>query len=146
EPSRANVMAARAAVWLDRYRLVSSEVSLHGRLVHGTCFHGWFGERRGSVLPLSNAGFVAWEVCPVAIVEHRAFVQDALTARELGGCTNVLGPRIARLAQFDPDVRLGSAWLDGRRVDELRFRHLDLLVSPTTSQPLGVLMHGVKST
>jgi len=146
EPSRANVMAARAAVWLDRYRLVSSEVSLHGRLVRGTCYHGWFGERRGSVLRLSNGGFVAWEVRPAAVIEHRALVPDPLTALELGGCTDVLGPRIAWLAQFDPGVRLRAAWLDGRRVDELRFKRLDLLVSPTTAQPLGVLLHGAKST
>lgn len=145
----ANEMAARAASWLHGYRLAVSSLQVNGRTIDGRCYHGWYEgvhERfdRGSVLELSNGGLVSY-TAPDRFQMERSFTRTPLNALELAGCTDVLGPRIASLAQFDPHVALRRAWLDGRRVDALHFHHLTLLVARRTDLPVGLILHGVKS-
>jgi hypothetical protein len=146
----ANKMAARASKWMLGYRLAVSSVLVDGKTIKGRCYHGWYEtphERfdRGSVLRLSDGGLVSY-IEPDRFQMDRSFTKTPLNALELAGCTDVLGPRIASLAQFDPNVRLRRAWLDGRRVNALRFHHLTLLVARRTDRPVGVILHGVKSS
>ena len=141
----ANAIAARAAGWFLRYRYAVSTIDARGRTIGGQCYHGWFdgGSRRGTLLLLSNGGSV--RATAKRIVATRSFTVAPVNALELAGCTHVLGPRIASLAQFDSSVGLTHAWLGGRRVLALHFQHLVLFVAPTTHRPLGALLHGVKS-
>jgi hypothetical protein len=145
----ASMIAARASRWLLGYRYVTSSIEVHGRTLDGRCYHGWFAggrgrERRGTVLLLSNGGFVR-ATGSKHLVALRSFTAAPMNALEVAGCTHVLGPRLASLAQFDPHIRLAHAWLGGRRVDALHFYHLILLVAPKSSRPVGVLLHGIKS-
>jgi hypothetical protein len=147
---QANEMAARAARWMLGYRLAVSSIRVDGRMLAGRCYHGWYEGRherleRGSVLLLSDGGLVSY-IEPNRFQMDRSFTRTPLNALELAGCTHVLGPRIASLAQFDPNVRLRHEWLDGRRVNALHFHHLTLLVARKTDRPVGVIMHGVKSS
>jgi hypothetical protein len=147
---RANEMAARAADWMLGYRFVVSSVHVDGKTIGGRCYHGWFEglhERldRGSILLLSDGGLVGYAE-PDRFQMRHSFTKTPLNALELAGCTDVLGPRIASLAQFDDGVRLRRAWLDGRPVNALHFHRLTLLVARKTDRPVGVIMRGVKST
>lgn len=147
---RANEMAARAAGWMLGYRLAVSSFRVDGKTVEGRCYHGWYDglhdrDDRGSILLLSDGGLISY-IQPNRFQMQRSFTKAPLNALELAGCTDVLGPRIASLAQFDPTVRLRRAWLDGRRVNALHFHRLTLLVARTTDRPVGVILHGVKST
>jgi hypothetical protein len=146
----ANVVAARAAKWMLGYRLADSSLRVAGKTIGGRCYHGWYEgphERldRGSVLLLSDGGLVSF-VAPDRFQMQRSFTRTPLTALELAGCTNVLGPRIASLAQFDPNVRLRRARLDGHAVDALHFHRLTLLVAGESGRPVGVIMRGVESS
>jgi hypothetical protein len=146
----ANEMAARAASWMLGYRYVVSSVRVHGKTIDGGCYHGWYEGLhkrldRGSILVLSDGGLVRY-VEPDRFQMERSFTRTPLNALELAGCTDVLGPRIAALAQFDANVRLRRAWLDGRRVNALHFRRLTLLVARKTDRPVGVILRGVKSS
>ena len=147
---RANEMAARAADWMLGYRFVVSSIHVDGRTIGGRCYHGWYEglhERldRGSALLLSDGGLVRY-IEPNRFQMRRSFTKTPLNALELAGCTDVLGPRIASLAQFDNRVRLQRAWLDGRPVNALHFHRLTLLVAGKTDRPVGVIMRGVKSS
>lgn len=146
----ANAIAARAANWMHGYRFVVSSLRVDGKRIAGRCYHGWYEglhERfdRGSILELSNGGRVSY-IEPDRFQVQRSFTRTPLSALELAGCTNVLGPRIASLAQFDNQVRLRGEWFDGRRVNALHFHDLTLLVAWKTDRPLGVIMHGVTSS
>ena len=146
----ANRMAARAARWMLDYRLAVSSLRVDGRTIDGRCYHGWYeglNEQldRGSVLLLSDGGLVSY-IAPNRFQMQRSFTRTPLNALELAGCTDVLGPRIASLAQFDANVRLRRAWLDGRRVNALHFHRLTLLVARRTDRPVGVILRGFKSS
>src|SRR5262249_61955994 len=145
----ANQMAARAATWMLGYRLTLSSLRVDGRTIDGRCYHGWYDglhERldRGSVLLLSDGGFVSY-IEPNRFQMEKSFTKTPLNALELAGCTDVLGPRIASLAQFDPNVPLRHQWLDGHRVNALHFHRLTLLVARKTDRPVGVILRGIKS-
>ena len=146
---QANVVAARAATLLLRYRFVTSTLSVGARTLHGRCFHGWFESRnerfeRGTILVLGNGA-------SVQSIDSQPRSEGltsllALPALELAGCTRILGDRIARLAQFDDHVRLASTEVFGKPALAIRFRTLTLLVSPKTDRPLGVSVAGALSS
>lgn len=146
---QANVAAAHAATWLLGHRFTTSTLRLEGRTIHGRCLHGWFEGRhdhpaRGTILVLDNGASVR-SIDPSALLSQgpRTLPPDA--ALELAGCTQVLGPRVAALAQFDDHVRLRRMSFFGLRVFALGFDRLTLLVSPTTDRPLGVTLGDVTS-
>jgi hypothetical protein len=146
---RANVVAARAADWLLRYRSSTSTFRLGGRTVHGLCRHGWFEgahERfaRGTLLVFDNGASVR-ALPPRTLLRHGLPRLRSITALDLAGCTHVLGPRIATLAQFDNDVELSRALVRGQPAFALRFERMTLLVSARTGRPLGVRLDGVAS-
>ena len=140
----ANVAASHAATWLLRHRFTTSILHLDGRTIHGRCFHGWFEGRRdhparGTILVLDNGASVR-AIDPNALLSQGPRTLPPMAALELAGCTQVLGPRLAALAQFDDHVRLRRMSLFGRRVFALGFDRLTLLVSPKTDRPLGVTL------
>jgi hypothetical protein len=143
-------MAARAAAWLLGYRYDTSLIDVRGKTIAGRCYHGWFVSRsgrrdeRGTLLLLSDGGSVR-ELHANRTVAHGSFTASAIGALEVAGCTEVLGPRLAALAEFGSDIRATRAWLAGRRVVGLHARHLLILVAPRTDEPVGVLLHGIKS-
>lgn len=148
-PAPANRMAARAAHWLLGYRYVTSTVDVHGKTIAARCYRGWFRgthgarEERGTLLLLSNGGSI--RLHSSGLVSRGAFMAAAIGALEVAGCPDVLGPRLAALAEFDSSIRARPAWLDGKRVVGLRVHRLLILVAPRTDRPVGVLLHGVKS-
>ena len=140
----ANVAASHAATWLLRRRFTTRTLHLDGRTIHGRCFHGWFEGRRdrparGTILVLDNGASVR-AIDPNAVLSEGPRTLPPMSALELAGCTQVLGPRVAALAQFDDHVRLRRTSLFGRRVFALGFDRLTLLVSPKTDRPLGVTL------
>lgn len=147
---QANVLAARAATVLLRYRFATSTLRLGHRLVHGRCLHGWIEGRhehraRGTILVLDDGASVR-ALDPSTLLSRgpRRLVPDS--ALVLAGCTQILGDRIASLAQFDGHIRLGRTTLLGQPALALHFQRLTLLVSAKTDRPLGVTLGGVAST
>jgi hypothetical protein len=141
---QANVDAARAATWLLSHRFTTSTLHLDGRTIHGRCLHGWLegrGDRptRGTILVLDNGASVR-AIDPNVLLPQGPRTLPPMAALKLAGCTQVLGPRVAELAQFDDHVRLRRVSLLGRHVFAIGFDRLTLLVSPRTDHPLGVTL------
>ena len=147
---QANVVASRAATWMLRYRFVTSTFHLGNRVVHGRCFHGWIEGRherpaRGTILVLDNGASVR-AIDPSTLLARGPSRLLPVSALELAGCTQVLGDRIAALAQFDNHVRLHRTSILGQPVFALHFKRLTLFVSAKTDRPLGVTLGDVAST
>ena len=147
---QANVVAARPAAWMLRYRFATSTLHIGDRLVRGWCFHGWIEGRherpaRGTILVLDNGASVR-AIDPSTLLAQGPRRLLPISALELAGCTQVLGNRIAALAQFDNHVHLHRTSILGQPVFALRFQRLTLLVSAKTDRPLGVTLGGVAST
>ena len=144
-PPRRDVLAARAAEWILRYRYITSRLSIDGRIVQGRCFHGWFGEprRRGTLLLLGRRA-------AVAAIPHRPYVvygpvgaqpADLLTA---AGCTRVLGPHLANAAVAG-DIHARHVEFHERLVLALSFGKTSVLVAPRQAYPVGVEVADISS-
>jgi hypothetical protein len=147
---QANAVAARAATWMLRYRFATSTLHVGDRMLHGRCFNGWFEGRhdrpaRGTILVLDNGATVR-AIDPNTLLSQGPRTLLPYSALELAGCTQVLGTRIAELAQFDNHVHLTRTSIFGQPAFALRFQELTLLVSAKTDRPLGVTLGGVAST
>jgi hypothetical protein len=142
---QANAVAANAATWLLRYRFATSTLRLDGRTMRGRCFHGWIEGRgehpaRGTILVLDNGTSVR-AINPSTILSLGPRTLPAVSALDLAGCTQVLGSRIAALAQFDNHLRIRKTSLLGRPAFALEFQRLTLLVSTAKgNRPLGVTL------
>ncbi len=146
---QANVVAARAATWMLRYRFATSTLHLGGRVVHGRCFHGWIEGRhdrraRGTILVLDDGASIR-AIDPSTLLSLGPRRLLPVSALELAGCTKVLGDRVAALAEFDSQVHLRRTSILGRPVFALHFQQLTLLVSAKTDRPLGVSLGGIAS-
>lgn len=139
---RGDVVAARASVWLHRYREASSELRIDGRRVHATCVRRWVDtpsgvERRGTLLRLATGG-------TIRAVPPRTLIIRGLTTRRpvatllAAGCTTVLGDRLASLAQFDGGVRAARMHLGDVSALVVRFPYLTLYVDRSSGRPIGV--------
>jgi len=142
-----NLAAAKAAAWLREYRYATSELELAGRTARGSCFHGWFGGKlhddRGTILELGT-GTVAVTARHRVIASVLPASLRPLDALLLAGCTKVLGSRLDTLA-IDTTVRVHRMELWRRRVAALAFPGLTLIVAPTTDEPVGVELAGLRS-
>jgi hypothetical protein len=139
---QANVVASHAATWLLRYRFAASTLHLDNRTMHGQCFNGRIEGRRdrparGTVLILDNGTSVR-AFNPNTLLSQGPRALPAFSALELAGCTQVLGTRIASLAQFDNHLRLRR--LAGRHAFALDFQQLTLVISAKADRPLGVTL------
>jgi hypothetical protein len=146
-PARGDLAAAKAAEWLRGYRYATSSVELAGRTLHGRCFHGWFGGRlrrdRGTILEL-GAGTVTLRARHRLVATGLPAPLPPIDALLLAGCTRVLSSRldvlaIARTATVRREQR------SDRQVLALIFPRLTLLVEPTTDEPVGVELDGLRS-
>jgi hypothetical protein len=112
--------------------------------------HGWIEGRyerpaRGTILVLDNGASVR-TIDPNTLLSQGPRRLLPVSALELAGCTQVLGDRIATLAQFDGNVHLRRTSLLGQPALAVHFQRLTLLVSPKTDRPLGVTLAGAAST
>jgi hypothetical protein len=150
-PQRASLIAARAAAWLYRYRLVDSTFSIGaGSPVHATCVQTWFptatgGSDRGTVLRLGSGSTV------ITVLPHHLDVLDRrhreplwLTRAqlELAGCPRLLADTIAGAAQSLGRLSVSSARAMGRHVLLLhvltRPRRLIVYLASRTGEPIGL--------
>lgn len=144
-----DVVAARAATWLRGYRYVTSTLRIGRRVLHGRCFHGWFGgptvrDEHGTILALENGASVRVLAHRLAASRLPAALRP-LDALELAGCTAVLGERLDSLAATAA-VHVQREVAAGTTVLALRFRHLTVTVAPVSDRPLGVELDGARSS
>lgn len=128
-PSAATLAALRAGVWLERYRLVDSTITLDGgRVVHGRCLQDWIEaegrRRRGAVLRLDD-GYVLLAVPPHTLNATggppATKATSPLVLMELAGCPRVLARRLQTLAQQRRGLTLTGTTL-GFRLKGTRVR------------------------
>jgi hypothetical protein len=150
-------VAADAASWLSRYRIVGASLRIDGRRESSLCLHSWFPRKdgtlaRGELLRLGNGTVIAetggrvWADGSGAVLpRHAPFLF------ELAGCTSALGARAATAA-VDGGTRIASGFVGGRpalalrlpnRSDRLGARRrvpdrVTLYVTPRTYRPLAV--------
>jgi hypothetical protein len=143
-PSTATLTALRAAIWLERYRLVDSTITLDsGRVLHGRCLQDWIEiagrRRRGAVLHLDD-GYVLLAVPPHTLeaTGGRAATRSTspLVLMELAGCPRVLARRLQTLAQ----QRRGLSLQNERLGFTLKATHVTLTLDPKTNAPLAVAL------
>ena len=143
------VAAVRAVRWLERFRYAASTLELGGHHVRGRCYHGWFGG--GGERSLHGTELVLGDGLSVQALENHLVTRGAqtlppLNALELAGCTTILGSRLATLAVDAPAVTVERARFDGAPVLALHAERLTVLVSPRSDLPVGVELHGVRSS
>ncbi|HEY2072189.1 MAG TPA: hypothetical protein VGG88_01305 [Gaiellaceae bacterium] len=141
-PSPARLAALRAGVWLERYRLVDSTITLDGgRVVHGRCLQDWFGtgvsRRRGAVLRLDD-GYVLLAVPPHTLTSTGGTpatrATSPLVLMELAGCPRVLARRLQTLAQ-----RTHGLTLENERLHFwLKATHVTLTLDARSHAPVAV--------
>jgi hypothetical protein len=148
----ATLAGLRAGVWLERYRLVDSTITLDGgRVLHGRCLQDWFESggrrRRGAVLRLDD-GYVLVAVPPHRLTSSGGTAATRSTSplvlMELAGCPRVLARRLQTLAQ----QRRGLTLENGRLRFWLKATHVTLTLDRRTEAPTGVSLvargtHGV---
>jgi hypothetical protein len=141
-PSPATIAAVRAGVWLERYRLVDSTITLDGgRVVHGRCLQDWVvaagRRRRGAILRLDD-GYVLLAAPPHTLSATGGSAETQATSplvlMELAGCPRVLARRVQTLAQ----ERRGLTYAHDRLGFTLKGTHVTLELAPHTGAPVGV--------
>jgi hypothetical protein len=146
---RGDVVAARAAQWLDRYREARSELFVDGRTLHARCFRGWIDgphgrDVRGTLLAVDN-GWTIRDVPPHTLLQRGPLLAHPVATLEAAGCTRVLASRLAQLAQFDGGVSARRLRLDGRAALAVDFPHLTLYVDRRSDIPIGISADHVRS-
>lgn len=142
QAARGNEAAVRAAVWFMRFRLTSSSVRIDGHVLHARCYHGWFDgghgrDQQGTLLEFRNQ---------LAVRDPRRHPSAvSLSALELAGCTDVLGPRVASYAIANT-VPLLHTEVSDRPALAIRLHRLTVFVAPGTDRPLGIQLGRVRST
>jgi hypothetical protein len=155
-PGRGKLIAAHAAGWLDRYRLVESTFAIgRGRPVHATCVQTWFrgskgSATRGTVLRLGSgrlATVVTLRPSDLDVLGTGDRLEPIWLRRfelELAGCPRLLGSQIADLAQSPGSARLVRGSSDGRPVLELQLvtqrSRMLVYLSPVTQRPIGLAL------
>lgn len=150
-PQRTAVIAARAAAWLDRYRLVDSTFSIgRGSSVHATCAQTWFptaagSSARGTVLRLgSGSTVVTLQPHDLDVLgrRHREPLWVTRAQLELAGCPRLLADTIAGAAQSLGRVSVSPGRAMGRHVLLLhvltRPRRLIVYLASRTGEPIGL--------
>jgi hypothetical protein len=157
-PARAERVAANAAAWLLRYRVVESSLRVEGRRVSGLCLRGWFDSRdgllaRGVLLVLGdgtrildNGGAERMSNPPGVKPWH-----SPTLLLVLAGCPGIVGKRLASDA-VDGTVTESRAFAAGRPAlalhvpperDHVRGKHvrdrLTVYVSARGYRPLAVV-------
>lgn len=150
-PRRAAVIAARAAAWLYRYRLVDSTFSIgKGSPVRATCAQAWFptaagGSDRGTLLRLGSGSTVI-TVLPhdLDVVDRRHRESPWLTRAQLqlAGCPRLLADNIAAAAESLGRTSVSAGRAMGQRALLLHVltpnRRLTVYLARRTGEPIGL--------
>jgi hypothetical protein len=142
QAARGNEAAVRAAEWFMRFRLASSSVRIEGHVLQARCYHGWFDgghgrDQQGTLLEFRN------QLAVRDLRRHPSAV--SLSALELAGCTDVLGPRVASYAVANT-VSLLHTHVSDRPALAIRLHRLTVFVAPGTDRPLGIQLGRLRST
>lgn len=151
-PERGDLIAARAASWLSRYRLVESAFAIDGApAIHAGCLQGWFPASLGQSDPGTVLHFgrrhatiaaLAGHKLSVTGVRHRERPRTALALLELAGCARVLGHDIAALLQTQAKVHIERATVTDQPAIGIRVpvKHgrMVVYVTPRTYRPIAV--------
>ncbi len=149
-PQPGNVAGARAVAWLLRHRLVESTLLVGGRVLHGRCLEMWLPGRhhsvRGALLRLDNGVTIRYAPGRRLDAEPREPRWLAATQLMLGGCSRILGSRIARLVQHHPGVRVARSFVAGRPALALGVpmpgTRLTLFLAARTDRPVALRATG----
>ena len=149
-PAQSARVAANAVSWLLRSGLVESAYRIgSGPVVHGDCLQGWPSARprrsssQAAILVLDTGGTLVYlrpglrvfgaggdEPSPLPLVQL-----------ELGGCVNVVAPRIAQVIQTT-HVRVERSFAAGHPALAIlvptRLTRLTVYVTPRTFKPFAI--------
>jgi hypothetical protein len=150
-PDRADLIVARAALWLSRYRFVESVFAVGGRrAVRAQCLERWIpakhgSARRGAVLHFGRTGTIvapeggARQVLGVARGEPP---QLAVAQLELSGCARPLSQMIEAYTQSLPDIRIRRVTVADRPAIgfglPLERGRMEIYVTPRTYRPIAL--------
>lgn len=143
-PAPARLAALHAGIWLERYRLVDSTITLDdGRVVHGRCLQDWFESggrrRRGAILHLDD-GYRLLAVPPHVLEATggppATQATSPLVLMELAGCPRVLARRLQTLAQQTHGLTFDNDRLSFR----LKATHVTLTLDPRSHAPVAVAL------
>lgn len=145
---KGDVVAARASLWLGRYRETASVLEIDGRRLHGVCYHGWIVGRRdrkhrGTLLRLSD-GVVVRALPPHTLLFTGIEPKRPVALLYAAGCTKLLSDHLATLAEFSGHRRARRAVLAGVPVYAVDFPHLTLYVDRTSGKPVGLNAFDIK--
>jgi hypothetical protein len=145
-PARGDRVAADAAAWLLRYRLLDDTFHVDGRTANGLCLHGWFPRMDGRLAPGS---LLALRPGPrlLALGDRIRILSGhplpGLPARLAFalGCTSELGKPLAEAAQTDTRLRAERSYAAARPAIALRLprRHderVTIYVSARSYRPV----------
>jgi hypothetical protein len=149
-PDHGAVVAAAAVKTVDEYRLASAVERIDGRRLAGTCFQGWFRDRRHT--NVRGAGAVLDDGERILDVRGRLVEFGTrrerrwLARMELGlTCPRILGDVLARRLAHRRVV-VSRAVADSRRAYVLRFAlpraQASFYVDARTLAPLAIVMRG----
>ena len=149
-PERADLVVARAAAWVSRYRFVESAFAIRGGPAsRAQCLQGWFStggrrSQRGAKLHFGRHATVlalegrTLEVLGVANGER---LRLAVVQLELAGCPRLLSHTIATALQSS-GVRIERATVGDRPAIAfgvaLRRGRLEVYVTPRTYRPIAL--------
>jgi len=150
-PERADLIAARAASWLSRYRFVESAFAVGGSpAVRAQCMQGWFSAGRraaqsGTVLHFGrHATVVALEGNTVEVlgVAQGERPRLAVVQLELAGCPRLLARAIATALQSPPRIRIERATVADRAAIAfdvpLKHGRMEIYVTPRAYRPIAL--------
>jgi hypothetical protein len=150
-PERAELVVARTALWLSRYRFVESAFAVGGNpAVHAQCLDGWFraarsGSERGTELRFGkSARIVALEGRPLEVLgmARRERPRLAVVQLELAGCPRLLTHAVSADLQSPHGVRLERATVADRPAIgfdvPLKRGGMEVYVTPRTYRPIAL--------
>jgi hypothetical protein len=146
EPGPARQVALRAAVWLQRYRLVDSVFQIgSAQPVHGRCVQTWVvrdGQRHRATALRLDDGYMLNAIQPHTLESSGATANEQahspLVLLELGGCPRPLAARLATLAQGLARVTVTSGAHQTAVRFNLKNTRLTLYLDPRTYRPLAL--------
>jgi hypothetical protein len=150
-PERAELVVARAALWLSRYRFVESAFAIGGSpAIRAQCLEGWFstghsGSGRGTALHFGRSATIVslqGRTLEVLGMARRERSRLAAVQLELAGCPALLASAISTDLQSPHSVRLERATVADRPAIgfdvPLGRGSMEVYVTPRTYRPIGL--------
>jgi len=150
-PERAELVVARAALWLSRYRFVESAFAVGGSpAVRAQCLDGWIsssraGSGRGTALHFGrSATIVSLQGRPLEVLGMARRERSRLAAvqLELAGCPRLLASAISTDLQSPHGIRLERDTVADRPAIgfdvPLNSGSMEVYVTPRTYRPIAL--------